>query len=146
MMLRAVLAAALALGAPQETASDVASAVLKYARSADEAAFMLSWAEHESHFSARIIACECERWECDHGHARGAWQLHRGAAGADWAALPGNIDAQARAASRMARWSLRACEGNARCAFRLLGGLRVDVPLKGEESRIASYRRVQRML
>lgn len=146
MTLASVLAALLALGAPAETSPAVAAAVTQYARTPVEAAFLLAWGKHESEFRDRIIQNDCRRWECDHGTARGAWQLHRGAAGVDWAALPGNVDAQARAAARMARWSLHTCNGDARCAFRVLGGLRVDVPLKGEASRVAAFEQARGML
>lgn len=148
MTLQIILAAVLALGAPKETATDVAVAIAKYARTPDEAAFMAAWARHESEFSAAIAAGECKRWQCD-AHkladgrvvfrARGLWQLHRGAAGDDWEMLPGDIDAQARAAARMTRWALRSCGGDARCAFRRLGGLSAYSKLRGEEKRLASF-------
>ena len=138
-MLSAILAAALALGAPQSVAPSLAASVAQYAKTPTEVAFMLAWGRHESGFLARIIANDCKRWECDRGRARGAWQLHERAAGSDWAALPGNIDAQARSAARMTRWALGRCKGDARCAFRVLGGLQHDAKLKGEDERVASF-------
>lgn len=146
MMLQAILSAAIALGAPQSVAPSLAASVVQYAKTPTEAAFLLAWGWHESNYQARIIANECKRWECDRGRARGAWQLHERAAGDDWSALPGSIDAQARSAARMTRWALGRCKGDARCAFRVLGGLQPDARLKGEDERVASYERARRAL
>jgi hypothetical protein len=154
MTLQIILAAVLALGAPKETATDVAVAIAKYARTPDEAAFMAAWARHESEFSAAIAAGKCEKWQCD-AHkladgrvvfrARGLWQLHRGAAGDDWEMLPGDIDAQARAAARMTRWALRQCPGDpVRGGFRVLGGLGCQKALRGEAKRVASFEKARR--
>jgi hypothetical protein len=154
MMLKGILAALAIFGAPKEIATDLGPAIARYAQSPDEAAFLISWAESESHFSADIAADRCARWECDAHRrhdgsiehlARGLFQLHRGAAGIDWDALPGDVDAQARSASRMARWALKTCKTPVG-AFRMLGGLGCDRPLKGEEKRVASYARALRML
>jgi hypothetical protein len=147
MMLQAILAAVLALGAPSETASDVATAVAKYARTPDEAAFLLAWGTHESHFQRRIIDGDCKKWECDHGRARGAFQLHAGAAGSDWALLPGDIDLQAKHAAAMARWAMRTCPKDpVRGGFRVLGGLGCDRALKGEDARVISFRKARAAL
>lgn len=140
-----ILAALLALGAPTATASNASSAIYKYSRSADEAAFLVALGMHETRFEARLIDGDCKPWECDHGAARGAFQLHRGAAGADWELLPGNIDAQARSAVRMVRWAFRVCKTPVG-AFRALGGLGCDRPLKGEEKRMASFLKARSML
>jgi hypothetical protein len=146
MMIQAILAAVVALGAPRDVAPEFASAVAKYARTPEEASLMLSWAEHESHFARRIADGDCRKWECDHGRARGLFQEHRGAAGAEWSYMLGDIDAQVRAAARTTRWVLKTCKGDARCSFRVLGGLRTDVALKGEDSRVRSFTRVRGML
>lgn len=141
MTFASVLAAVLLLGAQQPFATRIAAAVDREANSREEAAFLLAWAEHESHFEERIARNECKRWECDRGRARGLWQLHRGAAGRVWDDLPGNVDAQARAAARMTRWAFRECHRDVRCAFRVLGGLPQGKSLRGEEGRLASYAR-----
>lgn len=147
MMIQAILATLLHIGAPSSVAPDVASAIVKYAKSPAEIAFLESWGTHETHFSERLIAGQCYRWECDHGRARGAFQQHRGSAGADWEELPGNIDAQVRAASRAVRWAMRQCPKDPiRGGFRVLGGLGCDRPLKGEEKRVATYRRALKEL
>lgn len=141
MTLSAILLALSLVGAPKETATPVAEAVARYARTPQEAAFLVAWGRYESEYSPRIIANDCRKYECDHGRARGAWQAHRVAAGKLWDDLPGNIDAQARVAARHARWALGECSGDARCAFRLLGGLHRDRKLKGEEKRVETYAR-----
>ena len=145
MNVQTILAALLALGAPKAVAPSFAAAIACHAKTPDEAAFLAAWAEHESHFVARIVRNECKPWECDRGRARGAWQLHRGAAGSDWDVLPGNLDAQARSAARMARWALRECKAPLG-AFRRLGGLGCDRSLKGEDARMASFKKARGML
>jgi len=130
MMIGAVLAVLLSFGAPKETAGDVATAIAKYARTPSEAAFH-----------------HCHRWECDHGLAIGAWQLHRGAAGPDWARLPGDLELQAKHAAGLARWAMRACPKDpVRGGFRVLGGLGCDRTLKGEEKRIAAFNKARAAL
>jgi hypothetical protein len=63
----------------------------------------------------------------------------------DWARMVGveNTRFQAERAAMHARWALRQCPGDrVRGAFRVLGGLRCDEPLKGEAERVATFRRV----
>jgi hypothetical protein len=135
------------LGAPKDVAPEAATAIAKYARSDTEAAFMVAWADAESEFQRRIIDGRCHRWECDHGRAVGAWQMHRGAAGKTWDTMAGNLDAQAEAAARITRFALAAChaKGDAQVlgAFRVLGGLGCDRPLKGEAKRLAAFKRAR---
>jgi hypothetical protein len=133
-----------------EQLSAVAAAVSKVARSPEEAAFLLAWADAESHFSLRVSRGECRRWECDRGRARGPWQNHRnGLSAADWDRMHGveNIDFQAERAAKHARWSLRECrmKGDAqiRSAFALLGGKSCSGTLPDIEQRLAAYRRVR---
>src|SRR3954462_1603739 len=144
MMLQLVRAALLALGVQSSMAPVIAESVAKYTRNAEEAMFEIAWGKNESQYMERIINNDCKRWECDHGRAVGAWQLHRGAAGDDWAILPGNIDAQARAAARMTRFALHACPGtgDARIlgAFRVLGGHSCSSPIKGEVQRLKDFK------
>lgn len=146
MTLQSLLLALQLLHAPSDTAPGVAGAVLRHAKSPMEAAFILAWGRAESGFDSRIIRNECKRWECDHGLAVGGWQMHRRAAGPDWDELPGNIDAQVRSAARMTRWALKQCGNQPRCAFRVLGGLRPETPLKGENARVSDFERVRRAL
>lgn len=150
MTLKAILLALGILGAPNATAPAVARGVASYARTPEEAAFTIAWGHHESGFSEAIAAGNCAKWQCDARRradgtivhlARGIWQSHERAAGSAWEHLPGNIDLQAFVAVRHARWALGRCNGDARCAFRLLGGLPRDRKLKGEDARVAMYRK-----
>ncbi len=150
----AILIAVLSLGAPHDTGTEVAAAIAKYARTPDEAAFLAAWAEHESHYSADIAAGNCKRWQCDahklpdgtiEHRARGLFQIHRGAAGADWDQLHGNIDAQVRSAARMVRWAMRECRTPVG-AFRRRSGLACDRKLRGEEARVRSFQRARAKL
>jgi hypothetical protein len=139
---------ALGLLAPPKAAVEGIMAITDYARTPQEIAFTSTWAKFESGFAEHVVAGRCRRWECDahkladgtiEHRARGFCQLHERAAGSDWDLLPGDIDAQARACTRMARWALGRCSGDARCAFRLLGGLPRDRKLRGEDARMAVY-------
>ncbi len=158
-MLRAILLALAMLGAPKEVATEAGAAIAKYARNETEAAFLLAWARNESNFAAAIAEDKCKSFQCDPHRradgttvhlARGLWQMHRGAAGKDWERLPGNIDAQTEAAARIVRFALSACrlKGDAQVlgAFRVLGGLGCDRPLKGEDTRMADYHRARSKL
>jgi hypothetical protein len=135
----------LRLGAPAPVAEQVATAVSMTTMTDAESRFLLAWGRHESNYLERIIENRCERWECDHGRARGGWQLHEKIAGRYWDLLPGSVAFQVAAAARATRWALRTCDGDARCSFRVLGGLHKDCPLRGEEERMQTYERVRRM-
>ncbi len=158
-MIKAVLAAALSLATYREDVADspekraqmtaVSAAVVEFARTPTEIAFLLSWGRHETNFSLRVHSGRCRKWECDRGRARGPWQSHRNGMSAElWERMTGveNTRAQAMVAAKHARWALSKCSGDVRCAFRRLGGLRVDVPLKGEAARIASFDRIRGQL
>ena len=161
-MLKAVLAALALLPVFKEDAKGlektaqltaVAHSVAARARDADEAAFVLAWGDAETHYSLRVHAGLCRRWECDKGKARGPWQPHRnGMASERWARMQGveNTDAQVQHALKMARWALTEChaQGDARIlgAFRLLGAKGCNEPLKGEADRLATYKRVRGLL
>lgn len=143
MMLEAILAALLKLGAPSVVAPEVADAVAQFARSPQEAAFVLAWAKHESHYELRIANDDCRRWECDHGRARGLWQSHKQAAGTAWEHMPGNISLQAFVALKHARWALKTCatsENPIRGAYAVLGGKGCDGSFRGIDQRVADYR------
>lgn len=135
-----ILAALLVLGAPRGIAPEIATAIVGAARSPEEAAFLVAWAKHESDFSRRIADGQCLAHECDHGRARGLWQAHESAARGAWQSLPGNIRLQASIAARQYRFALRDC-GTTLGAFRRLGGLGCDRPLRGEGKRLASFDR-----
>lgn len=154
MTLKAVLAVAFALTVYKEDAADspekraqmtaVGYAIAEFARTRNERAFLLTWGRFESNYSLRVHIGRCHPWECDRGLARGPWQAHRnGMAAENWARMIGveNTRAQAEHAAKMARWALGRCGGDARCAFRLLGGLSPTTPLRGEDERVAAYER-----
>jgi len=144
MTAAAILVALLAVGAPRSTAPRVADAIAKYARSPDEAFFLVAWGRRESDFEQRIIDHHCRRWECDRGRAIGAWQMWPGAAGKDWARLPGDLDLQAKHAASMARWAMHACPGDSvRGGFRVLAGLGCDRPLIDENVRISLFEKAR---
>lgn len=145
MNLASVVTALAIAGAPKSSTPAVADAIVRNAKTPAEAAFLIAWAEHESHFDLRIANNDCHPWECDHGRARGLWQSHERAAGTAWAHLPGDIDLQAFVAVRHARWAIKDC-GSVLGGFRRLGGLACDRPLKGEAGRMESYRRILAVL
>lgn len=68
----------------QEQARVIAQAIAEVAESAEAwpgskrelAALLLTVAWHETRFSLRIHEGKCRPYECDHGKARGLWQLH----------------------------------------------------------------------
>lgn len=104
-------------------------------------AFTIAWGGHETHYSLRVNLGICRRWECPSG-ARGPWQNeHTAVTDGHWDQLVGfeNIGWQVERAAYFANWSMGACGDDARCAFRLVAGLRGDCPLRDEDARIATY-------
>lgn len=127
----------------------LAYSIAEFSRDADTAAFLIVWAKHETNLSLRIQVGRCKAWECDRGKARGPWQQHRNGRDEEtWNRMIGveNTRVQAREAAKQARWALGRCKGDARCAFRMLGGLAPTTPLKGEEKRVADFERTRRRL
>ncbi len=128
----------------------ISAAVLRHAKTADEAAFLLALGDAESKFSLRIHAGNCKPTECDRGRARGPWQLHRnGMPDEQWDKMHGveNIDEQARVAAARARWALRQCRvDRIRGAFRVLGGVGCTRPIKGEDERVKAFEAMRRRL
>lgn len=156
-MLKAILAVLLALPvykhdherAEEKRAqmSALASAIAEESRTPVEAAFLIAFGYSESGWSLDVHNGICPKYGCDRdrdgvARARSPWQLHRNGMNEDsWAQMVGveNVEIQAHAAMRHARWALGKCDGDARCAFRLLGGLPRDRKLKGEEKRLQTY-------
>jgi len=114
---------------------------------------------HESAYSLRIGRSECQRFECDPRklrdgtlvhQARGYWQLHRnGLKLEQWQALhgPASLDAQATEAVKRVRAALFMCRGEpdeVLAAFRSFSGRGCRSPLKGEASRVETYRKLMR--
>lgn len=125
----------------------LAASLAEHARDADELAFLIAWGSAETNFAVRIHAGRCKSWECDRGKARGPWQSHRsGMRADDWSRMHGveNTPAQVARAAGHARWALRQCPGDRiRGAFRVLGGLRCNVPLKGEDERVVRFETIR---
>lgn len=160
MTLKPILLAVMALATFREDPPDslekraqiaaVGSAVAEFAKTPNEAAFLIAWAQAETNLSLRIHVGQCKPWECDRGRARGPWQTHRnGMPEERWARMVGveNTRAQAEQAAGHARWAMRQCPGDPiRGAFRRLGGLGCQQSLRGEERRMAAFRRVRARL
>lgn len=131
--------------------SATSAAIHAAAKTPDEAAFLIAWGDAETHYSLRVHAGRCHRWECDRGRARGPWQVHRNAAMSpeQWDKMHGveNIEEQAKVAAARARWAMRQCKGDPiRGGFRVLGGLGCQVELKGEGERMAAFKRARAKL
>lgn len=128
----------------------LAAAVVSVARDKDEAAFLIAWGDHETRYSLRIHRGHCRPLECDRGRARGPWQNHRnGLSDEKWEALHGVelTRLQAEEAARRARWALNQCKADRiRGAFRVLGGNGCTKALRGEDERVATFRRVRAKL
>jgi len=158
-MIKAVLVALALLpavpaerGTPEKLAQEtaLASALVEFGKDPETIAFLTAWGSAESNFSLRIQRGECHRWECDKGKARGPFQVHRnGKSDEAWARMVGveNTRAQVEQAAKHARWALGVCKlkGDARIvsAFRVLGGRGCEYPLKGEQDRLARFRRAR---
>ncbi len=157
-MLKIVIAAAMLLtvfhedakGSPEKIAqlNAIGAAVAEFGKTADERAFLLAWAENETHLSLRVHAGRCRASECDRGRARGPWQVHRLASMPldVWDRMHGieNTRAQTEHAARMVRWALRQCpDDRVRGAFRRLGGLGCEQQLKGEDERMDDFQRLR---
>lgn len=100
--------------------SDVAESAEGWSGTRRElATLLLTVAWHETRFSLRIHEGNCKPYECDHGRARGLWQLqvHRSLPRETWIGLAGlDVDATRRAAREAARVLTRSrnmCSGRA---------------------------------
>ena len=160
MTFKTILLAILHVAHPP-TISSVAEPAAAIAEVTDDrnlAAFLVAWGASETHFDDRLGRGECRAFECDAHRladgtvihrARGYWQSHRnGMSEERWEAMlgPDRTREQARVAAAHARWALRNCGGDARCAFRVLGGLPRTKPLKGENARMSAYERALKEL
>ena len=114
------------------------------------AALMLAVAAHESALSARIARGECKSFECDHGLAWGLWQRHRNAHNHDqWGSTDVNV--QALDAARALRSAFYTCSPAGKplradwalATFRVYAGHGCGDPFKGEEKRVATFKRLQ---
>lgn len=130
------------------------------ARAVDEAsstpeleALLLTVAYHESGYSLRIHAGECRPLECDHGRAKGLWQLHRTARNhAYWNELDGLGEDRTRLAAKEAAAALVRARGAVRskmicrdvdpiqATLSVYAGRRCDSDWKGLAPRMRTYR------
>lgn len=118
------------------------------------AALMLAVAANESALDDNIRRGQCKDYECDsykgkdgtiQHRAWGLWQLHKNLTNdSDWGSE--DLGVQARAASRMLRGAFYQCQKSGVAfplgAIRAFAGHGCDVPLKGEEKRMAIYNRL----
>jgi hypothetical protein len=139
----------------------IAAAVHKAAPDAETAAFVIAWGSHETNYALRTTLGFCLGYECDPGRvkdgviarARSPWQIHRGGMSlADWDRMAGfeNLEFQARKAVKMSRWALSTCRtrGDERIlgAFRVLGGRGCAYPIRGEQARLATFKKLRGIL
>ena len=114
------------------------------------AALLLTTAASESALSARIARGDCLTHECDHGRA---WSLYQIQANSQNAGVWGSPDiaVQTSEALRMLRQAAARCHAfrsvpRATCIVRAYAGRQIDMPLRGEEKRLAMLQRVMRAL
>lgn len=109
-------------GNPDKTAQldAIAAAIAEASKDAPRpprewAALLLTIGHHESGFSLRIQRGECKPFECDHGRARSAWQLHKNLYTAPvWDQLHGieNTKIQVKTASEALKRAYYTCSGS----------------------------------
>ena len=109
-------------GNPDKTAQldAIAAAIAEASKDAPRpprewAALLLTIGHHESGFSLRIQRGECKPFECDHGRARSAWQLHKNLYTAPvWDQLHGieNTTIQVKTASEALKRAYFTCSGS----------------------------------
>ena len=90
----------------------VAEAIAAAARSRSEVAILLALGKHESAFALLVQMGRCEEMpageRCDHGLARGPWQLHELACRVAWTLPAGSAESlreEAACAIRLLRWN-----------------------------------------
>jgi len=83
--------------------NELASVLSSY--STDQAAALLMLAYWETGLSLQVHEGHCKNWECDHGRARGLWQVHRnGMPDAMWDQMIGVDHTKEQAAEALFRW------------------------------------------
>lgn len=146
-------------GDPAKTAQldAIAAAVAEVSRDAPRsprewAALLLTIGYHESTFSLRIQRGECKPFECDHGRARSAWQLHKNLFTAPvWDQLHGieNTAVQVRAASDALRRAYYQCNRSGvhwvRATLNGYAGRRCSAEWPGLEQRVSTFERLLRV-
>lgn len=112
------------------------------------AALLISTGFIETKYSLRIHNGHCASWECDHGRARGPWQVWRnGMPQKDWTNMRGlgHTEDQALAAKRVLVRGLAMC-GTVRGAIARYVGLPCDARGPTLEKRFEWYQRAYRAL
>lgn len=110
---------------------------------------MLAIAENETRLSARIAEGRCKPAECDHGRAKGLFQIHRNTLNRDsWAKQDGDIELQAHLASEQLKRAYWQCHKSG--VPWLVGTLNAYAGLNcnndkwpGLRARLETYRRLQ---
>jgi hypothetical protein len=90
----------------------VAASIAQVAETPPDAALLIASGWEETGWSLRIHEGRCRPQECDHGRARGPWQLQRnGMSRESWELMIGveNTDAQARTAAKRLVFYRRQC-------------------------------------
>lgn len=112
------------------------------------AALLASTGFVETKYSLRIHDGHCASWECDHGRARGPWQVWRnGMSKRDWTRMRGldHTQEEALAAKRVLAVGLKRC-GTVRGAIARYVGLPCDARSPALDKRFEWYQRAYRAL
>lgn len=112
------------------------------------AALLLSTGWVETGYSLRIHDGHCQTWECDHGRARGPWQVWKnGRPKTQWALMRGleHTPEQAQAAAEVLRAGLKKC-GNVRGAIARYVGLPCSARNAHLEVRFLWFKRAQNII
>jgi hypothetical protein len=150
-LLSAVL---LMLGARQATVEPerFVAAVMAESRAAPRppnewSALMVAIAENETRLSQRIADGNCKPHECDHGRAKGLWQIHANTLNRDiWAKQDGDIALQAHLASDALKRAYWTCSRSGvpwlQGTLNAFAGRRCGDTWHGLGARIATYQRL----
>lgn len=90
----------------------VAEAIADASETRADAAMLLALGWHESSFATAVVRGSCRPNECDHGAARGAFQLHVEACPEAYAYEAGSVESirlEADCALRLLRYHARRC-------------------------------------
>ena len=110
-------------------------------------ALMLTVASNETHFSLRIFDGACKPQECDHGRAKGLWQIHSNTLNRDaWAKQDGDIALQAHLASDALKRAYWTCSRSGvpwlQGTLNAFAGRRCGDTWPGLGVRLATYQRL----
>ncbi len=122
----------------------VAESIALASESPAEAALLVASGWEETGWSLRVHEGRCRPDECDHGRARGPWQLQRdGMSRESWALMQGteNTDTQARTAAKRLRFYREQCRDTPGTIARYFG-LRCYERTDGVWHRFHTYLRV----